>query len=949
MTISAMTRTPFLCLIFVLNLELRSTQIIPDDSEEDLIPPSDSYSLIGRYYFGGLFNIHYSRGGQCRMINTRGLQRMYAMVYAIQRINERQDILPNITIGFDLHGTCADPNIAVAASLDFITSSSVNECKGGDDILRDFVGVVGPTTSNSAVSVASLFGLFKIPEISYSATSSILSEIRYAYFTRTVPTDSNQATALADIAAYFDWSVVAAISTDDLAYGIDGRDLFVEEAAKRNVCVAYTQQINAKSSEEYLKSILEDLRELPNIKVIVAFATEEPMLKLFNVFASHNASGYTWLGTDAWTLSVALKNTSLTSVTKGMLGLRLHSQDVDGFEEFLRSRTPVSTQFKDPFIINYWEDVFECYLTDQGKNEKGYDNRCRGNETLPTDDHFYDAPTMSTVFDSVEVIAKALHEVLGCGSADGCREYVGEVPGDMMLQCMKNVNFTGYSDYRIDFNSNGDLLSEAWYDVVNLQPASNCSQDFDFKTIGHWRRSQGGLGNVDNVFWSYQDSCRKQSRLQGYMQPPASFCSRSCKPGERRTSQGLSLCCWDCVVCPKDHYSDTFDALSCTNCSEEQISNENRTECLDLEELYLNPLDGLSLAILCIACFGVFTTLVVFIIFTIRRNVTIVYYACAETHAFSILICVKLCFCFSALSLIPADYLSCRIVNGIQMLPITLLQCFLILTAYINYKKKLLQVTARKQYLILLMIISLHTILVVAWYFTSSPEVSRTIDKGAKIIFIDCGSATKFDTKTILFLYNIALDCTGIAIGSRIKDVVDNFYEGKFVFFSFVIHVMLWVTTFATYLAITPGRHYQPIIVSVGMLLTGFALLGCIYVPKLYIMQTKADANEVVDVRKKKYVARDGNEENKHNSLQIIHSVPAAKGILLDNYRKAIEAVKGEKHQAVRVATIYNERIEDLQLRYRKVIGEKKDILRRMRHQRVMSVVGSPLVEAIYC
>ena len=65
---------------------------------------------------------------------------------------------------------------------------------------------------------------------------------------------------MADIVAYFGWSVVAAISTDDLAYGIDGRDLFVEEAAKLNICVGYTQQISSESSLEYLEAILEDLR-----------------------------------------------------------------------------------------------------------------------------------------------------------------------------------------------------------------------------------------------------------------------------------------------------------------------------------------------------------------------------------------------------------------------------------------------------------------------------------------------------------------------------------------------------------------------------------------------------------------------------------------------------------------------------------------------------------------
>ena len=200
------------------------------------------------------------------------------------------------------------------------------------------------------------------------------------------------------------------------------------------------------------------------------------MLRLFNVFASHNATGYTWLGTDGWTESVHIRNSSLSTITRGMLGLRLHTQPVPGFDEFLRSRSPSTTQFQDPFIIRYWEETFGCYLTERGKSGGSgytYTERCAGNESLTGDDLLYDSPLVSAVVDAVEVVARALHELLGCDSyhTDGgsgesgngrCMVYQDGVPKDLMLQCMKNVNFTGYSEYRIDFTDNGDLASEAW-------------------------------------------------------------------------------------------------------------------------------------------------------------------------------------------------------------------------------------------------------------------------------------------------------------------------------------------------------------------------------------------------------------------------------------------------------------------------------------------------------
>ena len=71
-------------------------------ADDELVNPGDSYDSPGTYYFGGLFNVHSSArgGGVCdARVNPRGLQRMYAMVYAINMINARQDILPNVTIG----------------------------------------------------------------------------------------------------------------------------------------------------------------------------------------------------------------------------------------------------------------------------------------------------------------------------------------------------------------------------------------------------------------------------------------------------------------------------------------------------------------------------------------------------------------------------------------------------------------------------------------------------------------------------------------------------------------------------------------------------------------------------------------------------------------------------------------------------------------------------------
>ena len=64
---------------------------------------------------------------------------------------------------------------------------------------RDCVGFIGPASSGSATEVSDLLSLGPIDRavISYSATSSTLSDSRFSNFLRTPPTDDLQANMMA--------------------------------------------------------------------------------------------------------------------------------------------------------------------------------------------------------------------------------------------------------------------------------------------------------------------------------------------------------------------------------------------------------------------------------------------------------------------------------------------------------------------------------------------------------------------------------------------------------------------------------------------------------------------------------------------------------------------------------------------------------------------------------
>jgi len=83
--------------------------------------------IPGDVIFGGLFPMH-ERGPSklepCGQIKEeKGIQRMEAMLYALDQINKDPELLPNITIGALILDTCSSDTYALEQSVEFFRSS----------------------------------------------------------------------------------------------------------------------------------------------------------------------------------------------------------------------------------------------------------------------------------------------------------------------------------------------------------------------------------------------------------------------------------------------------------------------------------------------------------------------------------------------------------------------------------------------------------------------------------------------------------------------------------------------------------------------------------------------------------------------------------------------------------------------------------------------------------
>lgn len=152
---------------------------------------SEAVLIPGDIVLGGLFPVHEKGGGTAcgPSIYHRGVQRLEAMLFAVDEINRDEEILPDVTLGVHILDTCGRDTYALNQSLHFVRASlsnidiSVLECadKSTPRVKRTasagpIFGVVGGSYSSVSLQVANLLRLFHIPQISPASTAKALSD-----------------------------------------------------------------------------------------------------------------------------------------------------------------------------------------------------------------------------------------------------------------------------------------------------------------------------------------------------------------------------------------------------------------------------------------------------------------------------------------------------------------------------------------------------------------------------------------------------------------------------------------------------------------------------------------------------------------------------------------------------------------------------------------------------
>ena len=783
---------------------------------------------------GGLFSIYQNPG-----INPRSIHRMEAVALAIEKINKDPTILPGITLGFEIRATSGDVNMALEESIKYVGSRSLKI--GNSSTVLGISGVIGAGFSSVSTSVARLLRLFQIPQISYASTADVLSNnMIFDYFLRTVPPDSYQAQALADIVEEFNWTYVIAMHTNDV-YGTGGITAFVNELERRNStqrCIATPTSIplpqDSTAAEEFEKALEEiDQNWINNATVIVLFATRNTAIGLLTAvkrkreldpeFAARNL---TWIGSDGWGTNIP---SELRDTVQGSLSVAPKSFSNDEFEQHFLSLNP-RTHTANPWFGLYWEEVFNCSLGQR----TGYEECDLNAQAFSLESTSLQTSTVTPAMDAVYAFAHTINNLQQdyCGGGQGlCQAILTNrsggvaIRGDLLLNYLHNVSFSpGFSTEVVGFDSNGDPIGSS-YATSNLQltPYGN----YTFEVVGQWDGSfETPLEISEEIQWNEGSEV------------PTSFCSLPCGDGQYPQSiAGQAECCWVCRLCrgPREF----SDGCGCQRCKQGYMPNERRTGCVLIPLTFLTWTHAWSIVTAILTCAGIIATITVVILFVIYHNHRIVKASSRELSAVlltGILLCYLTPMFFAAK---PAPWIC-----GIRRFSVGI--CFAICYSALLVKtNRIHRIFNRKitsteapplvspvsQLFFTALLVSVQVVIAVIWLIVEKPSITFIYsDFSTELI---CGESTLIEL-AISLAYSFLLLLATTYYAFRTRNVPQNFNEAKFISFTMYSLCVLWLAFIPIYFAATArlGVVYQTGSLMLTIILNASITLSCLFVPK---------------------------------------------------------------------------------------------------------------------
>ncbi|XP_041047810.1 glutamate receptor, metabotropic 2a [Carcharodon carcharias] len=822
-------------------------------------------AIEGDLVIGGLFPVHEKGNGleDCGRINEqRGIQRLEAMLFALDAINKDPSILPGIKLGAHILDTCSKDTYALEQSLEFVRSSltKVDEteyiCPDGsyaihDDTAFAIAGVIGGSYSDVSIQVANLLRLFQIPQISYASTSAKLSDkSRYDYFARTVPPDFYQAKAMSDILRFFNWTYVSTVASEG-DYGETGIEAFEQEARSRNICIATSEKVGRSMNQKTYDGVIKALMQKPNAKVVVLFTKSEDARELLAAARRLNVS-FMWVASDGWgALENVVKGNE--QAANGAITIELAAHDIEEFTTYFINLSAYNNT-RNSWFREFWEQKFHCSLRtlDCGRNSLKM--------------KFEQETKIMFVLNAVYAMAHALHNMQRalCPNTTKLCDNMRPMNGkkfykDYIIKVHFDAPFQPHdTKSEIRFDTFGDGIGR--YNILNFQLKGG---RYSYEKVGYW--GEDLTLNTSLIPWA-------KSSI------PTSQCSDPCAKNEAKSMQRGDVCCWLCIACHP--YEFLYDEFTCMDCGPGRWPTEDLSSCYELPEEYIKWEDAWAIGPITISCLGFISTLCVFGIF-VKNNNTPVVKASGRELCYILLIGVLMCYSMTLIFIAKPSTTVCTLRR--LGLGSSFAVCYSALLTKTNRIARIFNgvkdgtqrprcISPTSQVVICLALISCQLIVVIVWLVVETPGTRKeTTPEKRDIVTLKCNTKESSMLTSLTYTVVLIVLCTVYAFKTR--KCPENFNEAKFIGFTMYTTCIIWLAFLPIFYVTSSDYRVQTTTMCISVSLSGSVVLGCLFAPKVHIILFQPQKNVVTHrVATSRFSVTGSGAVHSHGSA--VHYVP---------------------------------------------------------------------------
>ncbi|NP_001371904.1 vomeronasal 2, receptor 14 isoform 1 precursor [Mus musculus] len=758
------------------------------------------------------------------------------LFFATDEINKNPYLLPNMSLIFpEDPGQCEK----LLGELDKIHSEAKFTVDFTDYICAGYgtcyIGLIGPSWKTS-VKLSTNSGT---PRVFFGPFNPKLSDHdQFPYVHQVATKDTHLSHGMITLMLHFRWTWIGLVISDD-DQGIQFLSDLREEMQRHGICLAFVNmipedmQLYMTRAKIYDKQIMES-----TAKVVIIYGEMNSTLEVSFRRWEDLGARRIWITTSQWDV-ITNKNDFSLDFFHGTVTFEYHHSEIAKFKNFMK------TMNTDKYPVNISESIlrwnyFNCSTSMNSYSKMGH---FTFNNTLEwTALHNFDMALSEegyNLYNAVYAVAHTYHELILLQ----VESQQTEEPKGTFTDCQQ-VSSTLKS--RIFTNPVGEL--------VNMKHRENQCADYDIFII--WNFPQG-LGLKVKI-GSYLPCFPQSQQLHisedldwatGGSSVPSSLCSVTCTAGFRKIHQKQTAdCCFDCDQCPENAVSNETDMEQCVRCPDDKYANLEKTHCLQRAVSFLAYEDPLGMALGCMALTFSALTVLVLVTFVKYKDTPIVK---ANNRILSNILLISLVFCFLCplLFIGHPNKATCILqqttfgvfftvaISTVLAKTITVLMAFK-LTSPGGKMRGMLASGAPNLVIPICTLVQL--VLCGIWLVTSPPFIDRDTqsEHGKTIIICNKGSVIAFHF-VLGYLGSLALGSFTVAFLAR--NLPDRFNEAKFLTFSMLVFCSVWITFLPVYHS---TRGTVMVVVEVFSILASSAgLLGCIFVPKCFVILVRPDSN----------------------------------------------------------------------------------------------------------